>query len=108
MTVTDSGRLRPLLLLPPPPPPPPLLQMYINAKRGRDLSGSRSTQAPLRAAAVQPDRVSLKAPLKSIHASAFEAQWKPVYKLSARAPKGFSPYCFQPLNKLFGGVHQLG
>lgn len=52
--------------------------------------------------------VSVWRPLfKSIHASAFEAQWQLVYKLSAQAPKGFSSYCFQPLNKLFGGVHQL-
>lgn len=52
--------------------------------------------------------VSVWRPLfKSIHASAFEAQKKLVYKLSAQAPKGFSSYCFRPLNKLFGGVHQL-
>ena len=51
-------------------------------------------------ASVQSDAVSLKAPFKSIHASASEAQWQLVYKLSAQAPIGFSAYCFRPLNKL--------
>lgn len=53
--MTDSAQL---LLLPLP------LQMYINAKKGRDLSCSRSTLSPFKTAAVQPDRVSLKAPIQ--------------------------------------------
>lgn len=79
--------------------------MYINADN--TLSPSLPQVLFTKQAAVQPHRVSLKPPFKSIHASAFEAQWPLVYKLSAREPKGFSPHCFHTLNKLFEGVHQL-
>lgn len=84
---------------------PQSLQMYINADN--TLSPSLPQALFTKQAAVQPHRVSLKPPFKSIHASAFEAQWPLVYKLSAREPKGFSPHCFHTLNKLFEGVHQL-
>lgn len=79
--------------------------MYINADN--TLSPSLPQALFTKQAAVQPHRVSLKPPFKSIHASAFEAQWPLVYKLSAREPKGFSSHCFHTLNKLFEGVHQL-
>lgn len=79
--------------------------MYINADN--TLSPSLPQALFTKQAAVQPHRVSLKPPFKSIHASALEAQWPLVYKLSACEPKGFSPHCFHTLNKLFEGVHQL-
>lgn len=84
---------------------PQSLQMYINADN--TLSPSLPQALFTKQTAVQPHRVSLKPPFKSIHASAFEAQWPLVYRLSAREPKGFSPHCFHTLNKLFEGVHQL-